>query len=328
MNLIKDKYERIIDYMRISIIDRCNLRCIYCMPSDGIKPIGHKEILSHEEIIKIVGIAAGLGVRKIRLTGGEPLIRKNLAYLISSINSIEGIEDISLTTNGILLKRYARFLADAGLRRVNVSIDSFRPGRYSEITRGGDINNVLEGIREAEEAGLLPIKINIVPIRGFNDDEIEDFAKLTLTNSYHVRFIEFMPIGAKDIWSREKYISTEEIKERVSAIAPLFSVKARKSGPARYFRFEGAHGVVGFISPITHHFCNTCNRLRLTSDGKLRPCLFSETEIDLKSAMRCGASDEEIERLLRLSIEIKPERHSINHEKCFTHLKPMSKIGG
>lgn len=328
MRLIKDRYERIIDYMRISIIDRCNLRCIYCMPSEGVKPIEHKEILSYEEIIRIVRIAAGLGVRKVRLTGGEPLIRKNLVYLISSINNIEGIEDISLTTNGLLLKKYARSLTSAGLRRVNVSLDSFRPDRYMEITRGGDINNVLEGIREAEEAGLLPIKINMVPIRGFNDDEIEEFARLTLKTSYHVRFIEFMPIGAKDIWSHEKYISTEEIKEKVSAIAPLFPVKARKAGPARYFRFEGAPGVIGFISPITHHFCNSCNRLRLTSDGKLRPCLFSETEIDLKSAMRCGASDEEIERLLRLSIEIKPEGHSINHEKCFAHLKPMSKIGG
>ncbi|WP_333655879.1 GTP 3',8-cyclase MoaA [Dissulfurispira sp.] len=328
MSLIKDKYERIIDYMRISIIDRCNLRCIYCMPSEGIKPIEHKDILGYEEIIRIVRIAAGLGARKIRLTGGEPLIRKDLPYLVSSINSIEGIEDISLTTNGLLLKKYAQSLSSAGLRRVNVSLDSLRPERYREITRGGDINSVLEGIHEAENAGLLPIKINMVPIRGFNDDEIEEFARLTLKTSYNVRFIEFMPIGAKEIWDHEKYISTEEIKERASKIAPLIPVKIRRSGPARYFRFEGAPGVVGFISPITHHFCNSCNRLRLTSDGKLRPCLFSETEIDLKSAMRCGASDEEIERLLRLSIEIKPEGHSINHEKCFTHLKPMSKIGG
>ncbi|MDI6727688.1 MAG: GTP 3',8-cyclase MoaA [Thermodesulfovibrionales bacterium] len=328
MSLIKDKYQRIIDYMRISITDRCNLRCIYCMPSEGIKPIEHKDILGYEEIIRIVRIAAGLGVRKIRLTGGEPLIRKDLPYLVSSINSIGGIEDISLTTNGLLLKKYARSLASAGLRRVNVSLDSLRPERYREITRGGDINDVLEGIDEAENAGLLPIKINMVPIRGFNDDEIEEFARLTLKTSYNVRFIEFMPIGAKEIWDHEKYISTEEIKERASKIAPLIPVKIRRSGPARYFRFEGAPGVVGFISPITHHFCNSCNRLRLTSDGKLRPCLFSETEIDLKSALRCGASDEEIERLLRLSIEIKPEGHSINHEKCFTHLKPMSKIGG
>lgn len=325
---MKDKYDRTIDYMRISITDRCNLRCIYCMPSEGVKFIEHKDILSYEEIIKIVRIAAGLGVRKVRLTGGEPLTRKNLPYLVASINSIEGIEDISLTTNGLLLKKYVKELASAGLRRVNVSMDSLRPDRYTEITRGGDINNVREGIREAEKAGLLPIKINMVPIRGFNDDEIEEFARLTLNTTYNVRFIEFMPIGAKEIWSHEKYISTEEIKERVSSISPLIPVKIRKSGPARYFRFEGAPGVVGFISPITHHFCNTCNRLRLTSDGKLRPCLFSETEIDLKSAIRCGASDDEIEKLLRLSIDIKPEGHSINHEKCFAHLKPMSKIGG
>lgn len=298
------------------------------MPSDGVKPVENKEILSYEEIIRIVRIAAGLGVRKIRITGGEPLIRKNLPYLISSINSIKGIEDISLTTNGLLLKRIARSLADAGLGRINVSLDSFKPERYREITRGGDIRDVLEGIQEAEKAGLIPVKINMVPIRGFNDDEIEDFARLTLKTSYNVRFIEFMPIGAKEFWSHEKYISTDEIKERVSRIAPLTPVKIRRSGPARYFRFEGAHGVVGFISPITHHFCNSCNRLRLTSNGKLRPCLFSETEVDLKSAMRCGAPDEEIERLLRLSIEIKPEGHSINHEKCFAHLKPMSKIGG
>lgn len=328
MSLIKDKYERTIDYMRISITDRCNLRCIYCMPSEGVKSMEHKKILSYEEIIRIVRIAAGLGVKKVRLTGGEPLTRKNLSYLISSINSIEGIEDISLTTNGLLLKKYAQPLASAGLRRVNVSLDSLRPDRYREITRGGDINAVMEGIDEAEKAGLMPIKINMVPIRGFNDDEIEEFARLTLKTTYNVRFIEFMPIGARDIWSHEKYISTEEIKERVSKIAPLLPVKIRRSGPARYFRFEGAPGVVGFISPITHHFCSSCNRLRLTSDGKLRPCLFSETEIDLKSAVRCGASDEEIERLLRLSIEIKPEGHSINHEKCFAHLKPMSKIGG
>jgi cyclic pyranopterin phosphate synthase len=301
------------------------------MPSDGVRPIEHKDILSYEEIIRIVRIAAGLGVKKVRFTGGEPLIRKDVPSLIGAINGIEGIEDISLTTNGLLLERYARPLADAGLKRVNVSLDSLRPGRYAEITRGGDINEVLRGIRAAEESGLLPIKINMVPMKDFNDDEIEDFARLTINTAYHVRFIEFMPIGARDAWSREKYISTEEIKERVSAIAPLEPVKARRSGPARYFRFEGitgAGGVIGFISPITHHFCNTCNRLRLTCDGKLRPCLFSETEIDLKSSLRQGASDAEIEKLLRLSIHIKPEGHSINKEESFDHLKPMSKIGG
>ncbi|MCC6347414.1 MAG: GTP 3',8-cyclase MoaA, partial [Nitrospirales bacterium] len=295
---IQDKYERVIDYLRISITDRCNLRCIYCMPSEGVKLIRHKDILRYEEIIRIVQIAADLGVRKVRLTGGEPLTRKDLPPLVAAISAIEGIEDISLTTNGLLLERLARPLAEAGLKRVNVSLDSLRPERYREITRGGDIRDVLAGIEEAEKAGILPIKLNMVPIRGFNDDEIEDFARLTLRKDYDVRFIEFMPIGAREIWSHEKYISTEEIRKRVEAIAPLLALKLRKAGPARYFRFGDAPGVIGFISPITHHFCGSCNRLRITSDGKLRPCLFSETEIDLKPALRGDTPDSEVEKLL------------------------------
>jgi len=328
MNEIRDQFERIIDYMRISIIDRCNLRCIYCMPEAGITPLNHALILKYEEIVRIVRVAAELGVNKIRLTGGEPLIRRNLPYLISSLAGIIGIEDISLTTNGIRLKNLAGTLADAGLRRVNVSLDSLRPDRYREITRGGILKEALEGITAAEQAGLHPVKINMVPIRGFNDDEIEDFARLTLTRSIHVRFIEFMPIGATGFWNEDKYLPTEEIKKRVDRIAPLMPVKVRRNGPARYFSFEGAPGVIGFISALTHHFCSSCNRLRLTSDGKLRPCLFSETEIDLKSAIRCGASDKEIERLLRLAIEIKPDSHTLSKEKSFSYLKPMSKIGG
>ena len=328
MRPIQDKYNRIIDYMRISVTDRCNLRCIYCMPSEGIRPVAHKDILRYEEIVRVVSAAAKLGVKKIRITGGEPLIRKNLSVLMASIHDTEGIGDISLTTNGVLLRKQVRELAAAGLNRVNVSLDSLNPDKYREITRGGDINKVFEGIYEAQRAGLSPVKLNMVPIRGFNDDEIEAFAQLTLKTPFHVRFIEFMPIGAGAIWSEEKYISSEEIKGRVSSIAPLHPVKLRRSGPARYYRFEHAPGVVGFISPITHHFCSSCNRLRLTSDGKLRPCLFSETEIDLKSAMRSGADDDEIERLIRLSVEIKPKGHTIDHGKSFIHLKPMSKIGG
>ncbi len=328
MSEIRDQYRRVIDYMRISVIDRCNLRCVYCMPEEGIKPLDHSLILKYEEIIRIVRVAAELGVKKIRLTGGEPLIRRNLAYLVSSLAAIKGIEDISLTTNGLLLGELAGPLADAGLRRVNISLDSLRQDRYREITRGGDLRKALAGIDAAERAGLHPIKINMVPIRGFNEDEIEDFAKMTLLNPIHVRFIEFMPIGATEFWNEEKYLSTDEIKRRVDAIAPLMPVKVRRNGPARYFRFEGAPGVVGFISALTHHFCDSCNRLRLTSDGKLRPCLFSETEIDLKSAIRCEASDHEIERLLRLAIEIKPDGHALSGKKSFSHLKPMSKIGG
>lgn len=327
MRLI-DRFDRVIDYMRISITDRCNLRCTYCMPASGVAPIYRKEILSYEEIYRIVKTAARLGVRKIRITGGEPLARKNVRDLIASLKSIDGIEDISMTTNGILLEQYAKELALAGLNRINISLDSFRADRYKEITRGGDIACVLRGIKAAEEAGLLPIKINMVPIRGFNDDEIEEFAKMTLTTPYHVRYIEFMPIGGKDFWNDEKYIPTDEIKARVEKIAPLLPVKSRKNGPARYYKFEGAPGIVGFISALTHHFCGDCNRLRITSDGKMRPCLFSETEIDLKPALRNSPSDEEIERLLRLAIDIKPEGHNIDQRKDLETLKPMSRIGG
>lgn len=325
---LRDNFHRIIDYLRISITDRCNLRCIYCMPSGGVRPIEHKEILTYEEIVRVVRVAASLGVRKVRITGGEPLARKNVTYLIASLKGIDGIEDMSLTTNGLLLERYAEELADAGLNRVNISLDSLRPERYSEITRGGDISRVMKGIEAAEKAGLMPLKINIVPIRGLNDDEIEGFARLTLSTPYHVRFIEFMPIGARNLWSDEKYISTDEIRAAAERIGPLLPVRIRRTGPARYFRFENAPGVIGFISALTHHFCGDCNRLRLTAEGKLRPCLFSETEIDLKPALRSSQSDEEIERMLRLSIEVKPEGHNINQRTDLESLRAMSRIGG
>lgn len=335
MKGLKDNYHRTIDYLRVSITDRCNLRCIYCMPSGGLIPIEHKEILRYEEIIRVIRIAAKIGVRKIRITGGEPLVRRNVVYFIASIKNIPGIEDLSLTTNGILLSRYAEELKSVGLDRVNVSLDTLKPERYREITRSGDLSLVLKGIEAIEKVGLNPIKINMVPICGVNSDEIEEFARLTLKAAYQVRFIEYMPFGSEDMWSPEKFISTEEIKSIVEGIGPLIPTKLRKSGPARYFRFENAPGVIGFISPISNHFCNECNRLRLTADGKLRPCLFSETEIDLKPALRGGSSDDEIERLIKLSIEVKPEGHNIGPQKLSSLIKnreyckkPMSRIGG
>ena len=341
MNGLRDNFRRVIDYLRLSITDRCNLRCLYCMPSGGVMPAGHIEILSYEEILRIVKVAAGLGVRKVRLTGGEPLTRKNISFLISSIRKIEGIEDLSMTTNGILLEKYAEEIAAAGLDRVNVSIDSFKPDRYREITRGGDLAAVLRGLEAAEKAGLRPLKINMVPVRGVNDDEIKDFARITLTSDFHVRFIEFMPSGYVDFWSPEHYITTDELKGIIGEMAPLEPVRMRKHGPSKYFRLRGARGVIGFISALTHHFCEDCNRLRLTADGKLRPCLFSETEIDLRSPIRRGAPDSEIERLLRLSISIKPEGHTIGNRaeadrqgagRPFApgpgYKRPMSKIGG
>jgi len=300
------------------------------MPSEGVRPIAHKEILTYEEITRIVRIAVPLGIKKVRLTGGEPLARKNITLLVASLKSIDGIENLSLTTNGVLLEGYAEELARAGLDRVNVSLDSLNPDRYKEITRGGSLKKVLKGIDKAHEVGLRPVRINILPISGYNDDEIENFARITLTRPYQVRFIEFMPTGSGELWGPEKYIPVDEIKTIVGRVGRLTPVKLRRSGPARYFRFDGAVGVVGFINAVTHKFCKECNRLRLTADGILRPCLFSETEIDLKTPMRSGASDEEIERLIRLSIEVKPEEHNIGCRdgSSFLRPRPMSKIGG
>jgi cyclic pyranopterin phosphate synthase len=345
MKSLKDNFFRAIDYLRLSIGDRCNLRCIYCMPSDGIAPSKHGDILSYEEIIRIVKISAELGVNKIRITGGEPLIRKNISFLINSIKNIAGIEDLSMTTNGILLDKYAQELADAGLDRVNVSVDSLVPERYKAITRGGSLDTVLRGLDAAEKAGLFPLKINMVPVKGINDDEILDFAKLTLGSKLHVRFIELMPSGSVDFWKPGKYLTTDEIRSAIESLGQIVPVKLRKNGPAKYYRIEGAEGVVGFISALTHHFCEDCNRIRLTADGKIRPCLFSETEIDLKSPLRNKATDSEIERLLKLSVEIKPKEHNLNAQNHSSNInnqknvkaalianqminRPMSKIGG
>jgi GTP 3',8-cyclase len=339
--MLKDNFNRTINYMRISVTDRCNLRCVYCMPYGGLRPLDHKDILRYEEIARIVRIAIHIGVRKVRITGGEPLVRKNITNLIKMIKNIDGIKELSLTTNGVLLEHYAEELSDAGLDRVNISLDSLKPDRYKEITRGGDIDTVLKGIEKSEKVGLAPIKINMVPIRGMNNDEVTDFAKITLQYPYQVRFIEFMPFVTEDMWNQEKFISAEETKSLVEQIGPLIPVKMKKSGPARYFRFDGAAGVIGFISPISNHFCKECNRLRLTADGKLRPCLFSETEIDLKPALRNNGPDAEIKRLIALSIAVKPESHSMKIENLFptsdcfamnafrnAHRRPMSRIGG
>lgn len=339
--MLKDTFNRTIDYMRISVTDRCNLRCIYCMPPGGLKPAGHSDILRYEEIVRILRVAVHRGVRKVRITGGEPLVRKNITGLIQMIKGIDGLQQLSLTTNGILLEQYAEELADAGLDRVNISLDSLKPARYREITRGGDLKAVLSGIKAAERAGLTPIKINMIPIRGLNEDEIGEFAKITLTAPYQVRFIEFMPFVPEAMWNREKFMSSEEIQSLVAQIGTLIPVETKKAGPARYCSFEGAAGVVGFISPISNHFCTECNRLRLTADGKLRPCLFSETEIDLKPSLRCDEPDAEIRRLIELSIAVKPKGHEMNIEDIVPlqdcspmnmirnrRRRPMSKIGG
>ena len=325
---LRDSYNRIIDYMRLSVTDRCNLRCIYCMPHED-DPFVFKEILTYEEIIRVVRIGAKLGLRKIRITGGEPLARKNIQYLIKKLKEIEGIQELSMTTNGVLLHQYAEELKQNGLDRINVSLDSLDPEKYSEITRGGQLERVLQGIKKAYSIGLRPLKINTVIIRGINDSEIERFAEFTIYSPYQVRFIEFMP-GKDNSWSKEHMVSMDEIKERIEKnVAPVEPVRHKKSGPAEYYRLKGAKGLIGFISAITHRFCSNCNRLRLTADGKLRPCLFSERVIDLKKALRNGATDEEIERLLCQSVDIKPKGHNIGCDGSGSRIETsMSKIGG
>ncbi len=331
MDNLVDSYERKIDYLRISITDRCNLRCVYCMPPEGIELIESKEILRYEEFLRIARIAVAHGVSKIRVTGGEPLVRKGIIEFLTSLSSLTGLKDLSLTTNGVLLKDFAERLKAAGLRRVNVSLDSLKRERFLKMTRGDNLKEVLDGLEEAERIGLTPVKINMVVIKGFNDDEITEFALMSKTKPYHIRFIEYMPFNTTEGWQRDKCVTAKELKEMIERVEPLEPVvdTANGAGPARRYRFKDAPGEVGFISPISDHFCGSCNRLRLTSDGKIRMCLFSDTEIDVRKALRDGSSDEAIEDLLFKAVMSKPEKHNINNENIFKKCsRTMSLIGG
>jgi cyclic pyranopterin phosphate synthase len=327
-NPLKDSFDRRIDYLRVSITDKCNLKCIYCTPTKGIKRFKETEVLTDDEIIRFVRIACKQGLKKVRITGGEPLIRKNITKLVSAIKQT-GIPELSLTTNGILLSELAGDLKKAGLDRVNISLDTFDPERYRGITKGGDIRRVWKSIEEAERIGLSPLKINFVPIRGLNDDEILAFASLTFEHNYHVRFIEFMPASCNGLWKKDKFVSSDEILKKVSGLGKLDLLKFKGRGPSRNFRLKGATGVIGIISPLSDHFCGFCNRLRLTANGKIRPCLFSREEIDIKTPLRNGASDEDIRELFIRAIKLKPQRHTLNENKTSSsHLKAMSEIGG
>ncbi|WP_449241210.1 GTP 3',8-cyclase MoaA [Desulfoscipio gibsoniae] len=310
---MQDRFQRQINYLRISVTDRCNLRCVYCMPARGVQNIPHREILTIEEIAAVVKAGVLAGIRKVRLTGGEPLVRRGILDLIKQLSNIPEIDDIALTTNGILLGDMAIDLKAAGLKRVNVSLDTLKPARFHRITRGGRLNLVRSGIDTALKNGLEPVKINTVAIRGFNDDEVVDLAKLTLDRPLHVRFIELMPIGTSDAWSRGKFISSQEVRELITgALGNLIDEeKIPGSGPARYSRLPGAEGTVGFISALSNHFCATCNRLRLTATGQLRPCLFSRQEIDLKQALRAGAGPGELARVFQEAVMAKPDAHDL-----------------
>ncbi|MHC1742072.1 MAG: GTP 3',8-cyclase MoaA [Syntrophobacteraceae bacterium] len=328
MDTLTDEFGRTVDYLRVSVTDRCNLRCVYCSPSNGSKPFDQEAILTFEEIERVVRIAAGLGVRRVRITGGEPLMRKNLPTLVESLRRVHGIEEISLTTNGTLLRSHAHSLASAGLRRVNVSLDSLSPRKFREIRMGAELHEVIEGILAAGNAGLSPVKINMVPIRGVNDREIESFAQLTMGTAYHVRFIELMPVGSGSFWSREKCLPVNEMIRRVSVIAPLYPVDSTDSGPAKSFRFAKGKGLLGFISPISHRFCESCNRLRLTSNGRIRPCLFSGAEIDVRSALRSKASDAAMRALFHRAVRLKPQGHTIPSGNRLEYPQAMSTVGG
>jgi cyclic pyranopterin phosphate synthase len=325
MTGIIDSFGRSINYLRISVTDRCNLRCIYCMPPEGVPQMSHNEILTYEEIRTIVQAAAELGISKVRLTGGEPLVRADLPELVKMLSQIEGIKELSLTTNGTLLKKYARELKQAGLSRVNVSLDTLKPDKFRYITRLGKLGAVLGGIEAAKEAGFEPVKINIVVMRGINDDEILDFAKMTYEDGWHVRFIELMPFKGV-----AEFVPSVELRQHISLIGKLEPcTPVASNGPAMYYRLAGARGTIGFISPLTETaFCSRCNRMRLTSDGKLRPCLLGENEIDLRMPLRNNASLEELKHLILQAVASKPASHHLQGGNVRLVTRRMSQIGG
>lgn len=325
-----DPLNRCIDYLRISVTDRCNLSCVYCKPRERMKVLPHDEILTYEEILRLVSVAVPLGISRLRITGGEPLVRRGILDFISSLHALDGIEDISLTTNGVLLEEMAPGLLAAGISRLNISLDSLDARRFREITGSDSWDRVWRGIMRAEALGFSPIKINMVPVRGLNDDEIAAFARLTVTRRIHVRFIEFMPIGAYDRWHTDACVTADRVREIIEReVGVLVPFAAKKSaGPSDNYQITGGTGVIGFISPISKHFCASCRRLRLTADGKIRPCLLSDTEIDVKSPMRGGCESGELERLFRLALQVKPERHYLHETPAGCYRRTMSKIGG
>ncbi|MDF2924116.1 MAG: MoaA [Paenibacillaceae bacterium] len=330
---LEDRFHRVHDYLRISVTDRCNLRCVYCMPEEGMEFEPEENHLTFAQIAEVVRSLAVLGVRKIRLTGGEPLLRKNLEKLVSMLAGIPGIEDIALTTNGMFLQKKAGMLKDAGLTRLNVSLDSLRPDRFALITRGGEIRRVLGGIDAALEAGLDPVKLNVVLMKGINDDEIEDFLKLTIGRKLNIRFIEYMPIGHDDDGWKKRYVSLETVFERAARLGWKVEGAAgvTGNGPAENHRLVGAAGTFGLIHPVSDHFCKSCNRLRLTADGNIKPCLYWSDEFNVRS--RLGDA-EGIRQLFLQALSIKPETHEMAlalNQAGQSHIptaRRMSQIGG
>ena len=328
MASLLDKFHRRIDYMRISVTDRCDLRCIYCTER-SVPHLSHYDILRYEEIHRVVQAAAKLGVKSLRITGGEPLLRPNLSILLGLlVQQVESIDDISLTTNGTLLSRYAAELKAAGLKRVNISLDTFRADRYKYITGSDKLRDVLNSIEAAKKAQLTPVKINIVVMRGVNDDELIDFARMSVSEGWHVRFIEEMPLVVPEL-DGNKLVTVQKmmatIQESLGGLEPCLTTTGR--GPAKYYRLPHAEGTLGFIGPVTDCFCATCNRFRLTADGGLRPCLLEDDEINIKESLRDGATINELEQLMRQAVALKRERHRLNKDFA-PGKRQMWQIGG
>jgi GTP 3',8-cyclase len=323
---LRDQFGRSIEYLRISVTDRCNFRCLYCMPAEGLPWLPKAEILSYEEIAEIVRQLAPLGLRRLRITGGEPTIRPDLVKLVQMLRAVPEIEDIALSTNGAKLPEMADALHDAGLDRINMSADSLRPDRIAAIARRNLGFSPVTAALAAERAGIGPIKINVVVMRGINDDEIEDFARLTIDHAWHVRFIELMPVGEMSGLTWEHIVPSDEVLSRVASVGALAadSGPVRGNGPAKYYRIAGGAGSVGVITPMTHTYCESCNRVRLTADGRLRTCLFGDHEVLLRDALRARMP---LEPLFRQALADKPKEHALLQMKV-GGLRALSQVGG
>lgn len=326
--MLVDRFDRTINYLRISVTDRCNLRCVYCMPPFGERKLRHKEILRYEEFLRIVRIAIKLGINKVRLTGGELLVRKGIQEFIPMLTALNGLDDVSLTTNGVYLKDHLDMLKAAGIKRINVSIDSLDRAKFKKITRFDYLTRVWEGIEKARDMGFRPIKLNVVMMKGINDNEVLDFGRLAIEQPYYLRFIECMPVGLQA--NSLAFIPNPEIeKALVNEFGPLIPVSSgQNDGPATRYRFDGGKGEIGFISPISHSFCQDCNRLRLTANGLLLPCLLSDRELDIKDPLRRGCLDEELIEVFLEAVKSKPKCHPLsldNHRKVY---RKMCSIGG
>jgi cyclic pyranopterin phosphate synthase len=333
VNKLVDRFGRVHDYLRISVTDRCNLRCVYCMPAEGVQFEPSERIMRYEEIAEVVTAVAKMGVRKLRITGGEPLVRKEIEKLIAMLSHVPGIEDIALTTNAIFLAQKAELLKEAGVTRVNISLDSLRPERFAFITRGGSLQRVLDGLDAALRVGFAPVKLNVVLMQGQNDDEIEDFIRLSLDKPLQIRFIEYMPIGHDDDGWRAKYLSLENVFDRVKKMGltyePVDDIYG--NGPAENYRVPGAAGTFGLIHPVSDHFCSNCNRLRLTADGNIKPCLYWDDEWNVRPLIGNEAA---IQNLFLRAINAKPENHEMAQalaQEAQSHtptVRRMSQIGG